>query len=90
MALELRPHRLHRVEFRSLGRQTLGDGFALGGGEVVSYQRAAMDGYPIPNDEDAPLDVASEVLDELDDLRALDAAWVDLEVEPSPCESADD
>jgi hypothetical protein len=37
---------------------------------------AAMNRRAIPDDEDAPLELAQQVFDELDDLQALEAALV--------------
>jgi hypothetical protein len=49
-----------------------------------------MDGGAIPDEEQATFDVPTKVLDELDDLRAFKAAFVDLETELFESESADD
>ena len=49
-----------------------------------------MNGRPVPDDQEACLEMALQVLDELHDLRAFDAACVHLKVEPLQGDPTDD
>ncbi len=90
MTLEVRPHVFDGVELWSVRRESLCEDLALGCRKEVAYQLAAMNGRSVPDDEDAPFEVAPQVLDELYDLRAFDAALVHLKVKPLKGDSADD
>jgi hypothetical protein len=78
----MRPQVFDRVEFGRIRRQAFEDDSSLGGGHVVAHQGAAMNGRSIPKNQQPALDVPLQVLEELNDLRAFDAALMDLKVEP--------
>ena len=63
--LEMAPHVFDRVEFRSVSGQALHDDASAGAGEIVPHQGAAMDGRPVPEDQEPAWDVALEVLEDL-------------------------
>lgn len=82
VSLEIAPHVLDRIEFRSVGRKSFQDDASGGTGHVVLNHPAPVDRGAVPHDGQVPWDMPLQVLKELDDLRALDAPWVDLEEEP--------
>lgn len=86
----MRPHVFHRIEFWSISRQPFRDNSATGSCETVSHQAAAMNGCPVPENEDAPFDVALQMLEKLHHLRALDAALVNLKIEAPQRDATDD
>lgn len=90
VTLQMRPHVFHWIEFGSVCRQPLRDNSATGSPKIVADQSAAMDSRTVPEDEDAPLDMALQMRKELHDLLALDAALVDLKKEAPQCDAADD
>src|SRR4029077_14367672 len=63
---------------------------SLGGSDMVFDQGAAMDRSAIPEDQHFPSDMALEVSEEFDHLRALDAAGMDLEIEAPEGQAPDD
>ena len=89
MGLEVPPHVLDGIEFGSVGRQPFNHDASGGAGNVVLDQAAAMDRGTVPDDAQFPRDMPLQVSEELDDLGTLDAAGVDLEVEPVQGQTAD-
>ena len=90
MRFEMPPHILDRIEFGRVSRQSCNHDTALGGGNVIFDQRAAMDRCAIPDDQDFPAQMSLEVVQKLDDLETFDAAGVNLEIEPPERQAADD
>jgi len=80
MNLEVTPHILDRVEFRRASRKAFHDDALAGGGDVMLGQQAAMDRGAIPQHQNFAGDVPLQVLEKLNDLRAFDAALMDLKV----------
>lgn len=89
MALEMRPHVLHRVEIWCIRWQAFCPNFTLGRCEIVGHQPAAVNGCTIPDDQDALLDVTLKMPDKRHHLRPFDAAFVDLEVEAPQAQATD-
>jgi len=90
VALEMRPHVFHRIEFRGIRWQCFEEDPSSGRSHIVPHQGTAMNGRSIPEDEQSSRDVPLEVPQEFDDLRAFDAALVNLEVESPQGQPADD
>jgi hypothetical protein len=90
MGFELPPHILDGIEFGSVSGQPFDHDASLGGSHMVFDQGAAMDRSAIPEDQHFPWDVALEVSEEFDHLRALDAAGMDLEIEAPEGQAPDD
>src|SRR5881227_2818202 len=71
-ALEVLPDALIRVEVRGVAGELLqADAAGAALGQEVLDRLAAMDGSAIPDDQELAGDVAQEVLQEADDVRAL-------------------
>ena len=88
--LEMAPHILDRVELGRIRGQPLDHKTASGSSHVVFDQQAAMDRRSIPEGQDFAGNVTLKVLEELDYLRTLDAARMNLEIEPPERKSTDD
>ena len=88
VGLEMHPHVFDRIEFRRIRRQAFQDDPSLGGGHVIAHLGAAMNGRPVPKNQQPAIDVPLQVLEELNDLGAFDAALMDLEVEPPQSQSS--
>jgi len=89
VCFEMAPHVLDRIEFRRVSRQAFQDDALSGRGDVLPDQQAAMDSCAVPQDEKFAGDVPLQVPEKLNDLRALDAALVDLKVKPPQGQAAD-
>lgn len=90
MAFEMAPHVFHRIEFRSVGGQAFQGDPAPGGCHKILHQGTAVDGRSIPQDQYLAWNMTQQVLQKKDDLRALDAAGVDLKVKTPQGQSAND
>ena len=90
VTLEMRPHIFDGIKLRGVRWEPFRDDLALGGRKEVTHQLAAMNGGPVPDDQEARFEVALQMLDELHDLRAFDAALVQLKVKPLQGDPADD
>jgi hypothetical protein len=90
MSFKMTPHILDWVEFRCVGREAFDDDALAGGGDVILEQKTAMDRRAIPQDQDFAGDMVLQVPEKPDDLRAFDAALVDLKVKPPQCQTAND
>ena len=90
MRLEMSPHILHRIEFGRMGRQPPDLNASPGGGDVVFDQQAAMNGRPIPEDQDLPGNMPLEMIQEFNHLKTLDAAGMDLKEASPQGQSTDD
>lgn len=86
---EVAPHVLGGIELGSVGRQPFDDDAPAGAGNEVLNQADAVDRSTVPDDGPFPRNMPLEVAEELDDLGALAAAGVDLEVEPVQGQTAD-
>src|SRR3979490_389625 len=76
VSLEPGPEEFHRVEVGRVRRQERHLNIAAGGVQVLSDEFAAMCLEPVPNDQQALLEVGVQRLEELDVLFFLDAAVV--------------
>jgi len=83
------PHVFDRIEFRRVSRKTFQEDALPGGGDVMLDQKTAMNRRAIPENEEFARDLPPQVPKKLDDLRALDAALMDLKVKPPQRQSAD-
>jgi len=88
MSFEMAPHILDRVEFRRVSRKTFHHDAFTGGGDVILDQQAAVDRRAIPQDQNSAGDVPLQVPEKLNDLRAFDAALMDLKVKPPQRQAA--
>src|SRR5687768_8163213 len=71
-ALEVVPDALVRVQIWSVAGELLqADAAGTAPGEEVLDRLAAMDGSTVPDDQELTGDVAEEMLEEADDVRAL-------------------
>lgn len=82
MGFEMTPHIFDRIEFGRIGWQALNLDSSLGRSDEVLDEQAAVNRRAIPDDEQLSGKVPPEVLEKCDDLRAFDAARMNLEVEP--------
>lgn len=82
------PERLHGVEFGRVGWQAAGDDFAGQRFEIFADGGGAMDGGAVLEDEQFAGQMALQMNEELDELRALDAASKEPEVEVAPSSPA--
>jgi len=89
MVLEVSPHVLDGIDLGSVGRQPFQHDASGGAGNVVLDEATSVDRGSVPDDGQPPRDMPLEVLEELDDLKALDASRVDLEVKPKEGQAAD-
>lgn len=87
---EVRPQVFDGIEFRRVSRQRCKLQPPLGGGHELLDQPTAMDGSSIPKNQQWRVQVPQKCGQELDDLRALDGARMDLEIEIPQRHSRDD
>jgi len=78
---EIAPDVFGRIEFRRIGGQRLDPDFPIQAIQIVLHQTAAVNGCAIPNHRELAADVPLEMFEELNDLRALDRAGVESEIE---------
>ena len=90
MGFEMPPDVFDRVKFRCIGGQALDLYSPPGGGDIILYQDTAVNGRPIPEQEYFAGKVPLEVSQKVDDLRAFDAAGVNLEIEPPKGQATND
>ena len=90
MGFKVAPHVFHRIEFWGIGGKSLHLDSAMGRENIVPDQYTAVNGRPVPDHQDFPGNVALQMPQKLDDLKAFNAAGVDLEVEPPEGQAADD
>lgn len=90
MRLEMPPHILDWIEFRSIGWQPLDLHASPGRGDVVFDQQAAMNGRAIPEDQDFPGNMPLEMFQEFNHLKAFDAAGMGLKEESPQGQAADE
>lgn len=90
MRFEVAPHILDRIEFRRVSRQAFQDDAPAGRGDVVLDQQTAMDGCAVPKNEKFAGDMPLQVLEKLNDLRAFDAALMNLKVKAPQRQPAND
>lgn len=76
------------VEFGGVGRQTLNPQTSAGAGDVILHQTTPVNGGSIPQDQQLTGDMALQVSEKLDDLRAFHRPRVELEVEPKQGQTA--
>ncbi len=84
------PDVLHRIQFRRIRREI----FRLQAPSLVADELlrdfAAVAREPIPNQQDVAINVAEQMLEELDDLLGLDGLFEDLKVEIPEGDAGDD
>lgn len=90
MGFKMPPHVFHRIELRGVGRQALHSQVSLGRFDIAPNQCAAVDRGSIPENHDFAREMPLEMAQERDDLRALDAPGVDLEIKAPQGQAADD
>lgn len=90
MGFEMSPHVFDRIQLRRVGRQALHHHPPLGGGDILLDQAAAMNRRAVPQHHQFSGNVPLEVAEKLDNLKAFDAASVDLKVEAPQGQPADD
>ena len=90
VVLEMTPDVLRGVELGGIGRELLDLDGALEGFEVLAHERRAMRGQAVPDHEQGFADLASQGIEELDDLRAFDCTRKESEVEAPEGDSGDD
>ena len=90
MAFEVAPHVFGGIEFWRIGWQPLDLDAAPGGGDIVPDQNTAVNRSAIPENEYFTANLPLEVSEKADDLEALDAARMNLEVEPPKRQAAND
>src|SRR6266481_6134689 len=84
MVLPVAPDVLHRIQLgRVAGELLQGESAALCG-DVVPDDAAAVRGQAVPDHEQLAPEMALEMREELDDLRAFDGPWEQPEVEVPP------
>lgn len=81
MVLAVRPDVFHGIQFRRVRRQVLDIQTAVLGTDKFVRDLAPMGGEPVPNQQNVALDIAQQVLQELDNLFGLDGFLEDLKVE---------
>ena len=84
------PDIFHRVQFRRVGRQVLCIQTTVLVADELLGDPAAVGRKPIPNQQNVAIDVAEQVLDELDNLLGLDGLLEDLKVEVPSGQPGDD
>jgi len=89
MLLPVSPEILHGVEFGRIGREAAGDHSACQRFKVLADGFGTVDARAVPDDQQLPGQMALEMSEELNDLRALDAAGKEPEVEVRPGQSGD-
>ena len=90
MMLAVRPDVLHRVQFRRAGRQVLCIQTTVLIADELLRDPTAVGRKPIPNQQNVAIDVAEQVLEELDNLLGLDGLLEDLKVEVPSSQPGDD
>ena len=89
MVLPVAPHVLDRVQLGRVAREILQDNPAALGGDVVAHDPAAVGGQTVPDDEQLAAEMALQVGEKLDNLRSLDRAGEQPEVETPPGDPCD-
>lgn len=90
MRFEMPPHILDRIEFGRVSRQPFDHEAPVGGSHIVFDQQAAMDRRAIPDDQDFTGNMSLEMAQKLDDLKAFNAAGMNLKIKPPERQAADD
>ena len=90
VGFQVAPHIFHRIEFRCIGGKPLDLDTAAGGEDIVTDQHIAVNGSPIPEHQHFPGNVPLQMPQKFDDLEAVNAAGVNLEIEPPEGQTADD
>ena len=90
MGFEMPPHIFDRIEFGRVSWQPFDPEATFSGGHIVFDQHAPVDWCAIPNDQYFTGEMALEMAQKLDDLEALDAAGMNLEIEPPERQATDD
>jgi len=90
MVLEISPHILNRIEFGRIGRQPLHQQSPSGPGDILFNQPTAVNRCAIPQNQYFSADMALQVMQELKDLEAFDAARMNLKVEAPLRQAAND
>ena len=90
MTLEPGPQELDGVQVRRVRRQECHLNGAFGGVQILAHELAAMGLQTIPDDQQRPLQVGAQRLEELDVLLLLDGALVQTEHAVRSAEPGDD
>src|SRR5208337_51973 len=70
--LQMTPDVLDRIELGRIGRELLDLDGSVEGPQVFAYERRAMGGQAVPDDQQGIADLLPERMQKLDELRALD------------------
>ena len=81
MFFQMRPDVLDRIEFRSIGRESVGQNAAIQTADVVAHNPAAMRGQAIPNDQQFTGNRPLQVFKKQHDVGRLDGFGEEFEVE---------
>jgi len=85
--LQMTPDVFGRIELRCIGRRLLDLDGAVQCFQVIAHESRAMRRQSVPDDQQRLADLLAEGMQELDDLRALDGAWKQPEVETPECDA---
>jgi hypothetical protein len=88
--LAVRPDVLHGVQFRRVGRQVLCVQTTVLVDDELLRDPTTVGRKPIPNQQYVAIDVAEQVLEELDNLLGLDGLFEDLKVKVPSGQPGDD
>src|SRR5438874_4934615 len=89
MVLPVPPHVLDGIELRCVAREILKSDPPPPRGDVVTDDAAPVRGQAVPDDEQLAPEMALEVREKLDDLRAFDRSGEEPEVETPPGDPGD-
>lgn len=89
MLLPVCPEKLDGVELGGIAREPLDLDRTCSGIDVIAHQPAAMCGQPVPDHEQFALDLAAQLLQEVDDPWAIERARDELEIEVPERQSRD-
>ena len=90
VAFEMAPDVFGRVEFGRVSRQVGQYDLTARALHIVAHPATAMHGQAIPNDEQPPANLATQVPQKLHRLAAFDAAAKEAKVELPPGDASDD
>jgi hypothetical protein len=82
--LPITPDVLDRVEFRGVARQPFDHESAALRSDEVADQPRPVCGQPVPYHQELAREVAQQMAEEVDHLRAANGAWIEAEVEAPP------
>src|ERR1700690_160136 len=90
VVLEMAPDVFGRIQFGRVGGQLFDLNGTVQGLQVVAHERRAMGSQSVPDDQQRLADLLPEGVQELDDLRSLDGAGKESEIEAAEGDSGND